>query len=167
MSPLCVMLVSVLRVTNYHIIILLVFLHHHLSLFIPMFGGLLCHLPEVLSTMSASLMTIVVTARYTWSSINLMLRAFFTLFKTMLSVSWMLRFILFSQTGRVSITVSMLIFSAPALLLCVLSTYLPTKWYSWMQAPSPRWDGSSSPSALLTTSSVMGRGVSYCLLSHQ
>src|SRR4051812_41604618 len=34
-----VMLVSVLRVTNYHILILLVFLLHHLSLFTLMFGG--------------------------------------------------------------------------------------------------------------------------------
>ena len=38
------MLVSVLRVTNYHIIILLVSLHHHLSLFTLMFGVLLCPL---------------------------------------------------------------------------------------------------------------------------
>jgi hypothetical protein len=56
-----VMLVNVLRVTNYHIVIPLVCLLHLLSLFILMFGVLLCLLLEVLNTMLALTMTIVTT----------------------------------------------------------------------------------------------------------
>jgi hypothetical protein len=119
------MLVNVLRVVNYLIVILIVFLMH-LSNFSTLMFGVLLYPPLVDTSIKLFMwMTTSTIVGFILLRTNLMLRKYFIFSKLMLSVSLTLKLLLCSPTGVVNITDSMLISDAHAyLIVCPARTRL-------------------------------------------